>query len=560
MVSKRILTVILVSIIIIGSVVAVFVVFHPSDTTDPLVTIVSPVEGVYDNSTQLLEIVASDNIQIDSIWYNWEGVNVTYTGPTGISFPEETIIIRAWAEDTAGNIGSTSAKITILSSSELFVSNWNTTLISAGSSDYYQVRLPLEEGGTYLFLVDWGDGLSDTINTWNQPEVTHSYASAGIYTIRIGGTLLGWRFNNDGDRLKLVEISQWGQLRLGNSGGYFFGCSNLNLTANDSLNLTGTTSLSYLFSDCERLGTSGNMNGWDVSSVTDMSYMFYYASTFNQDISAWDVSSVKNMRYMFHATNAFNQDISAWDVSSVTDMSHTFYYASAFNHSIGAWDVSSVTDMSGMFHGASVFNQDISAWDVSSVTDMSYMFYGASVFNKDISAWDVSSVTDMSFIFRDTYAFNQDISAWDVSSVTDMSGMFHYASVFNQDISAWDVSSVTDMSFMFRDTHAFNQDISTWDVSSVTDMSYMFYGASVFNQDISAWDVSSVTDMSWMFFGVTLSTANYDSLLLGWSLLTLQYGVNFHGGGSKYSAGAAARQYIIDTFGWIIQDSGQSGT
>jgi hypothetical protein len=74
--------------------------------------------------------------------------------------------------------------------------------------------------------------------------------------------------------------------------------------------------------------------------------------------------------------------------------------------------------------------------------------------------------------------------------------------------------------------------------------------------------VSSVADMSNIFYGVTLSTANYDSLLLGWSQLTLQYGVNFHGGGSKYSAGAAAaaRQYLIDTFGWIIQDGGQSGT
>jgi surface protein len=32
-----------------------------------------------------------------------------------------------------------------------------------------------------------------------------------------------------------------------------------------------------------------------VSNVTDMSYMFYNAKAFNQDISKWDVSNVTDM-------------------------------------------------------------------------------------------------------------------------------------------------------------------------------------------------------------------------------------------------------------------------
>ena len=87
-------------------------------------------------------------------------------------------------------------------------------------------------------------------------------------------------------------------------------------------------------------------------------------------IELWDVSSVTDMSYMF-CNSQFNRDISAWDVSNVTDMKFMFYN-SEFNGDISAWDVSSVTNMSFMFH-ISQFNGDISDWDVSNVTNMSYI-------------------------------------------------------------------------------------------------------------------------------------------------------------------------------------------
>ena len=46
---------------------------------------------------------------------------------------------------------------------------------------------------------------------------------------------------------------------------------------------------------------------------------------------------------------AFNGDLSGWDVRNVTDMSAMFDGAAAFNGDLSGWDVRNVTDMSSMF-------------------------------------------------------------------------------------------------------------------------------------------------------------------------------------------------------------------
>ena len=48
-----------------------------------------------------------------------------------------------------------------------------------------------------------------------------------------------------------------------------------------------------------------------------MSYMFKF-SVFNQPIGDWDVSSVTDMNFMFTSAESFNQDIGNWEVNYVT--------------------------------------------------------------------------------------------------------------------------------------------------------------------------------------------------------------------------------------------------
>ena len=154
--------------------------------------------------------------------------------------------------------------------------------------------------------------------------------------------------------------------------------------------------------------------------------------------------------------------ISDWDVSRVTDMSSLFEFKGSFNEDLTNWDTSSVTSMSYMFRGARAFNQDLSSWDTSSVTDMTFMFAEASAFKGDISDWDTSSVTRMVFMFAYAHAFDQDLSSWNTSSVKNMNRMFRGASSFNRDISDWDTSSVTDMLGMFDLASDFDQDLCPW--------------------------------------------------------------------------------------------------
>lgn len=279
-----------------------------------------------------------------------------------------------------------------------FVSTWKTDNTSVGSSTSTQVKLPLNSSGTYAFRVEWGDGTSDNITVWNAAATMHTYASAGTYTIRITGICTGWFFNNTGDRLKILSVSSWGNLRFFlNQSSQFYGCANLSLSSvNDVLNLTGNTNISDMFRGCTTITTINRINEWNTSGITLMVRSFEDATNFNSNIGNWTTSSVTQMNSMFRNASSFNNGESP---------------------TINNWVTTSVTTMNAMFDGASVFNQPIGNWTTSSVIDMNVMFRNASNFNQPLS-WNVIAVTTMAATFQNATNFNQNIGAWDVRNVT----------------------------------------------------------------------------------------------------------------------------------------------
>ena len=385
-----------------------------------------------------------------------------------------------------------------------FISTWQTT--TANETVIIPTRA---EQFTYEYSIDWGDGTTQSSRTGN---ATHAYTNAGSYTISISGTFPALFMGDNGDsQTQLRTIEQWGNIQWLTMEDAFKRVATLVINATDAPDLSQVTNMNNMFLFIDDL--NGEINHWNVSTVTTMASMFAISS-FNQDIGDWDVSNVTDMNNMF-SSSAFDQDVSSWNVSKVTNMVGMFQ-ATTFNQDISGWDISNVTDMSFMFT-SSGFNQDIGAWDVGNVTAMDFMFNNSS-FNQDIGNWNVSNVTTMQAMFLIS-RFNQDIGDWDVSNVTNMQSMFN-RSEFNQDISSWNVRNVTNMQSMFRESE-FSQNISDWDVGNVTNMRFMFNDA-LFNKDLSNWDVSSVTDMSSMF-----RDSPFNDNISGWDVGNVTQCVDF---------------------------------
>ncbi len=159
---------------------------------------------------------------------------------------------------------------------------------------------------------------------------------------------------------------------------------------------------------------------------------------------------------------------------------------------------------------------------------------------------------------------NLDLKATDVpdfSKGPSLFGMFADCPSFNgnESMNLWDMASVDNTAYMFSNASSFNLSLDSWDMKNVLRINNMFQGASSFNQDLGIWDVSNVINMTEMLDGSGLSNKNYDKTLIGWAQLSsLQDGVQLDAPQNTYCEAQNARQNIIETYNWVINDSGKS--
>jgi surface protein len=455
-------------------------------------------------------IFRDSNLSVENltaIYENWSQLNVQqnvefgagiikyyFSGQTGRDILTNTY---NWTITDGGVIGGVTSVPFIIEvdTANTGVSNNNQFQFTGAVGDYDVVA---KQNGTQVATFN---------DLSNQQTIT--LPSSGVYILEITPKATNGfnriAFDDGGDKLKITDIKNWGTIAWSSFESAFRGCQNMLVTATDVPNL---------------------------SSVTNMSFMFSSASSANPDTSNWNVSNVTTMRSMFENATSANPNTTNWNVSSVTNM-----YA--------------------MFDGATSANPDTTNWNVSSVTNMGQMFFGTSSANPNTTNWDVSNVNSMFAMFYSATSANPDTSNWNVSNVTNMQYMFYNASSANPDTTNWDVSSVTSMKRMFGSASSANPNTSNWDVSNVTNMSLMFFGASSANPDTSNWDVSNVNSMFAMFRDSNLSVENLTAIYENWSLLTLQQNVEFGAGTIKYNfSGQAGRDILVNTYNWIITDGG----
>ena len=148
---------------------------------------------------------------------------------------------------------------------------------------------------------------------------------------------------------------------------------------------------------------------------------------------------------------------------------------------------------------------------------------------------------------------------WNTVSATNAVNCFLSCSNFNSEISSWNLSNVTNASAMLRNCSSFNQNISSWNVGKASNLNSFFDNCVSFDQNLGSWNITSATNLGNMFAGCTLSTANYDALLVGWEAQAVKNNVTFNGGNSKYtgsSSASDARARLISDHTWTITDGG----
>jgi hypothetical protein len=444
----------------------------------------------------------------------------------------------------------------------VFQATWDTTRTTAGSGTSTQLILPLlpaVSSSLYDFVINWGDNTSSSISSSLQSEITHSYASSGVYTTKMWGTMRGWRFNGSGDRNKLQSVDKWGGLRFTPNisfAGIFKGCNSASFS-----NVVGVPDLSYTntlngcFVENWNLTTINNLESWDVSGINDMYTLFYDCVNFDQNIGSWNVSRVTNMGYLF----GNNITLRAFP-------SNKGKFNNGGSPSIGNWDVGRVTDMTSMFINQALFDQDLGKWNVGNCTTFAATFgmylqsntptqTWTGSFNNggspSIGNWNTSKATGFNVMFSNQTNFNQNIGSWDVSKGTTFLGMFSTANF-----------SVTPSSSYYKFNNGGSNSINNWRPSSATRIDGMFQYVGGFNQPIGDWTVGSVTNFSNFMLGKTdadYSSTNYDALLNGWASRPVVSARSINFGTIKYSAAASASRAILTSApnSWTIVDGGQ---
>ncbi len=471
------------------------------------------------------------------------------------------------------------------------VSNWNTSSVTNMIWMFYNATL-----------------VNPNTSNWNTSSVTNmSYMFSGATSANpdvsnwntSSVTNMIWMFS--GATSANPDVSNWNTSSVTHMNFIFKGATSSDPNVSN-WNTSSVTNMGYMF--YQATSANPDVSGWDVTNVTTMEFMFsgltlatvdydnilkhfssqlvmnnvplgggnskFCAIAAHDNLSnnhSWTITDGLEAAFCYTATDfVITVDTSIAGASTATQFTLPTT-GSGYNYNIycDIDDATAVvaTAQNGNFtcNYASAGIYTIRIEDNTGLLTGFPRIYFNNSGDKDkiiaVNQWGSGIWSSMNGAFYG--ASNLLIKATDtpeLSGVTDMSLMFTGATLANPNTNGWNTSNVDNMSSMFASASAANPDTSTWNTANVTDMSSMFLNATSAQPNTSSWDVSGVNSFANMFLGVTLPTALYDAILINFNAQSVQAGLSFHGGNSKYCA-VAAHDGLDITHGWTLNDGGQ---
>jgi hypothetical protein len=215
---------------------------------------------------------------------------------------------------------------------------------NAGTSGTNQFTIPTTGGG-YLYDIETSDGQTITGLT---SGTTITFPSAGTYDVFITGAFPRFYFANTGDKLKLIELKNFGTYAQGSTSqsNAFNGCSNLVISATDTGYFESVTNFSNAWLNCTSLTSFPLI---DTSSVT-IFYATWYGCSSLTSFPLIDTSSGTSFIYAWGGCSSLvTFPSNAFDSNIASNYSVAFANTNLSTQSID--DILVSLDVSGVSNG-----------------------------------------------------------------------------------------------------------------------------------------------------------------------------------------------------------------
>jgi hypothetical protein len=274
-----------------------------------------------------------------------------------------------------------------------FIFTIDTTKAGSASDTFI---LPCGNYKVYNAVIDWGDGSTSDITTYNDADLTHIYSSSGVYKISISGHFPWIYFNNAGDKLKVISIDNWGLNDWDAFDRAFYGCSNMVVNAIDTPVLSNLTYLTdgRFFRTFYNTGitTIPNFKNWSSE------YIYYAPSMFNGclnlttlDMSGMDFSNctsfgTSGVEGMFNGCiNLDSINVTGMTLNSVDDVKCNIMFQNIGTFDLiglDTWNIEKITSFAGFMYGSSTttveYDKLLIAWDGQDAVNSLAVNFGTS--------------------------------------------------------------------------------------------------------------------------------------------------------------------------------------